>query len=318
MAKVERPDLGALVAPKNRVAGGPIESLGLLPRIAWDKGFEPFWGGTPSRALAERQVKGFIRSGAADYPETRDAPAEDGTSRLSAYLHFGQIGARELWWKLADSKRRTASFDSGVMRQLVWRDFAHHLMFHFPETESRPLRPEFERFPWDSGTPELVRWQRGQTGYPVVDAGMRQLWETGWMHNRVRMIVASFLVKHLLVAWQEGARWFWDTLVDADLANNTFGWQWTAGCGADASPYFRIFNPIAQGQKFDPEGAYVRRYVPELGQVPKKYIHCPWEMGDLELRGCGVTLGREYPAPIVEHPAARKAALDAFATLKAG
>jgi deoxyribodipyrimidine photo-lyase len=201
---------------------------------------------------------------------------------------------------------------------LYWREFAHHLLYHFPHTVGAPLRSEFARFPWRDDDEAWKAWTRGRTGYPIVDAGMRQLWRTGWMHNRVRMIAASFLVKDLLVSWQRGAAWFADTLVDADLANNTLGWQWTAGCGADAAPYFRVFNPVLQGNKFDPEGAYVRRWVPELGRLPNDVLHAPWEAEAAVLRAAGVELGRTYPRPVVDHHAARDRALAALATLKEG
>ncbi|MCB0346139.1 MAG: FAD-binding domain-containing protein, partial [Bdellovibrionales bacterium] len=193
-----------------------------------------------------------------------------------------------------------------------WREFAHHLLFHFPETTVEPLRQEFEAFPWEEDENHLRAWQQGMTGYPIVDAGMRELWHTGWMHNRVRMIVASFLVKHLLQPWQDGAAWFWDTLVDADLANNTLGWQWTAGCGADAAPYFRVFNPILQGEKFDPQGAYVRKWCPELTLLDTKLIHKPWEASAVELNQAGINLGTTYPLPIVDHQRARRTALAAY------
>ena len=202
------------------------------------------------------------------------------------------------------------------LRQLAWREFAHHLLWHEPATIERPLRPAFEHFPW-SPDPALQRaWQRGQTGYPLVDAGMRQLWHTGWMHNRVRMVVASFLVKDLLQPWQDGARWFWNTLVDADLANNTMGWQWTAGCGADAAPFFRIFNPTAQGKRFDPLGQYVRHWVPEISGLSDRWIHEPWRAPDGELATAGVSLGESYPRPIVDHSRARKQALAAYQRTK--
>jgi deoxyribodipyrimidine photo-lyase len=204
------------------------------------------------------------------------------------------------------------------LRQLAWREFALHLLVHFPHTTSAPLQESFARFPWIDDPAGLRAWQRGRTGYPIVDAGMRELWHTGWMHNRVRMIVASFLVKHLLIHWKEGAAWFWDTLVDADLANNTMGWQWVAGCGADAAPYFRVFNPTLQGAKFDPEGAYVRRWVPELAALPSRWIHAPWEGSPLTLREAEVVLGDTYPAPIVEHRFARERALAAYASLRDG
>ncbi|MFO0845195.1 MAG: FAD-binding domain-containing protein [Gemmataceae bacterium] len=201
------------------------------------------------------------------------------------------------------------------MKELVWREFAHHLLFHFPHTADEPLRSEFAAFPWRDDPKALRAWQRGQTGYPLVDAGMRQLWATGWMHNRVRMVAASFLVKHLLIPWQAGARWFWDTLVDADLANNTLGWQWTAGCGADAAPYFRIFNPVSQGKKFDQHGEYVRRWVPELSRLPDHWIHQPEEATREVLKLAGVRLGEIYPRPIVDHAAARERALQGLSSL---
>jgi deoxyribodipyrimidine photo-lyase len=198
------------------------------------------------------------------------------------------------------------------LRELGWREFAHHLLYHFPHTDLNPLREAFSAFPWTENDEGLKAWQTGQTGYPIVDAGMRQLWETGWMHNRIRMIVASFLIKDLLIPWQDGAKWFWDTLVDADLAANTLGWQWTAGCGADAAPYFRVFNPVSQGEKFDPEGRYVARFVPELARLPKKWIHKPWEAPQQVLHECGIELGKEYPSPIVDHAEARLQALAAY------
>jgi deoxyribodipyrimidine photo-lyase len=200
------------------------------------------------------------------------------------------------------------------LSEVGWREFSHHLLFHFPQTPAQPLRAEFVNFPWaqDPGGKKLQAWRRGRTGYPIVDAGMRQLWATGWMHNRVRMIVASFLVKHLRLPWQRGAAWFWDTLVDADLAQNTLGWQWSAGCGADAAPYFRVFAPVLQGMKFDGDGAYVRRWVPELAKLPDEYLHAPWEAPPEVLARAGVDLGKTYPAPIVDHKTARAEALAAF------
>ncbi|HYP17054.1 MAG TPA: FAD-binding domain-containing protein, partial [Opitutus sp.] len=249
---------------------------------------------------------------------------EEGTSRLSAALRFGEISPRQIWAAV-----RTASKASGVfppsngarvfLSEIGWREFAYHLLFHFPHTTEQPLREEFSRFAWarDPGGARLRAWQRGETGYPIVDAGMRQLWQTGWMHNRVRMIVASFLVKHLRLPWTSGAAWFWDTLVDADLASNTLGWQWSAGCGADAAPYFRVFAPVLQGRKFDPDGTYVRRWVPELARLPNARLHAPWESSAEELAGAGVRLGENYPRPIVEHARAREEALAAFKALRA-
>ena len=202
------------------------------------------------------------------------------------------------------------------MKELVWREFSYHLLFHWPTLPEAPFRPEFEKFPWSGTDTQLKAWQRGQTGYPIVDAGMRELWATGWMHNRVRMITASFLIKHLLISWREGAAWFWDCLVDADLASNSASWQWVAGSGADAAPYFRIFNPQKQGETFDPEGVYVRRWVPEIAKLPDKYLHSPWDAPPEVLAHAGITLGTTYPRPIVDHQQARAAALAAFASIK--
>jgi deoxyribodipyrimidine photo-lyase len=218
--------------------------------------------------------------------------------------------------EIRDSSPRTNTSIDTYLREIGWREFAHQLLFHFPDTTDQPLRPEYARFPWRTDRKKLRAWQRGRTGYPIVDAGMRQLWHTGWMHNRVRMIVGSFLVKDLLIPWQEGAAWFWDTLVDADLANNSLNWQWVAGCGADAAPYFRIFNPVTQAEKFDPDGEYVRRWVPELCDLPAPWIHKPWQAAKLLLMQAGVELGKNYPKPIVDHDLARKDALEALKRIK--
>ncbi len=299
-----------------------IGELALLPVLNWAAGFAEAW--EPGEAGARKRLKQFLTHKAADYDEGRDRPAVDSTSRLSPHLHFGEIGPRQLW-----AAARALSKDSGVfpanggvqrfLTEVGWREFAHHLLYHFPNTPNQPLRAKFERFPWadDPGGEKLQAWQRGQTGYPIIDAGMRQLWATGWMHNRVRMVVASFLVKHLRLSWTHGAAWFWDTLVDADLASNTLGWQWSAGCGADAAPYFRIFAPVTQGEKFDSVGDYVRRWVPELAGLPAKFIHRPWEASAEVLAKAGVTLGESYPHPIVDHAKARAAALAAFKSLGA-
>jgi deoxyribodipyrimidine photo-lyase len=269
-------------------------------------------------------VKRFLAKAVAEYGEDRDRPDREGTSRLSPHLHFGEVGPRQIWAAVRALGKTSGVFPvnagAGVfLREIGWREFAHHVLYHFPSAPRQPIRPEFARFPWadDSDGSRLAAWQKGRTGYPIVDAGMRQLWHTGWMHNRVRMIVASFLVKHLRLPWQHGARWFWDTLVDADLANNTSGWQWSAGCGVDAAPYFRIFAPVLQGRKFDPSGDYVRRWVPELAGLSAESIHAPWEVPTLELAAAGVRLGDNYPAPIVDHATARRDALAAFKQLRA-
>jgi deoxyribodipyrimidine photo-lyase len=240
---------------------------------------------------------------------------------LSPHLHFGEIGPRQVWAAVAARSRDSGVFPPSrgaqvFLKELGWREFAHHLLFHFPATPEEPLRGEFAAFPWRVDAAGLRAWQRGRTGYPIVDAGLRQLWRTGWMHNRVRMIVASFLVKDLRIDWRRGAEWFWDTLVDADLGSNTLGWQWAAGCGADAAPYFRVFNPVLQGEKFDPDGAYVRRWVPELAALPAELIHRPWEAPAEVRAGAGVRLGEDYPAPIVDHGEARTAALAAWQAIR--
>lgn len=289
-----------------------IDDLGLLPKISWDRGFYDCW--EPRREAGLARLGEMVKSKAVSYDGRRDIPSVDGTSQLSPYLQWGQISAREVYHAFRDSYNDTV--EKGYLRQLFWREFSYHLLFHSPHSPERPLRPEYEGFPWEKNEEYLRAWQKGKTGFPIVDAGMRQLWQTGWMHNRVRMIVGSLLVKHLLQDWREGASWFWDTLVDADLANNTMGWQWIGGCGADASPYFRIFNPIIQGEKFDPDGDYVREYCPELKGVPDKYLHKPWEMPELELLAAGVTLGKSYPQPIISHEKGREKALKAYGEFK--
>lgn len=308
-------------APARWPASLAVDELGLLPSLPWAREFPEHW--TPGEAGAQQRLKAFVAGAVDDYGNRRNLPDTDGTSRLSPWLHCGELGPRQIWAALQARAKATGVFPSGrgeqvFLSEVGWREFAHHLLFHFPHTPAQPLREDFEKFPWaaDPGGVRLRAWQRGRTGYPVVDAGMRQLWRTGWMHNRVRMITASFLVKHLRLSWTHGAAWFWDTLVDADLANNTLGWQWTAGCGADAAPYFRIFAPVLQGEKFDPEGGYVRRWVPELARLPAKWIHRPWEAPAEVLGAAGVTLGQNYPAPIVDHAAARAAALAAFKALR--
>ncbi len=300
--------------PSEKVSTLSLEALQLEPDIDWARGIEETWEFGEKGAW--KRLESFLEDGIEDYKENRDKPAASGVSRLSPHLHFGEISPRQIWnavWQ-KDGKLTKASL--AYLRQLGWREFSYHLLYHFPHTAQEPLRPEFKNFPWAGDTKNLTAWQKGQTGIPLVDAGMRQLWTTGYMHNRVRMVVASFLVKNLLVPWQEGARWFWDTLVDADLANNTMGWQWTAGCGADAAPYFRIFNPVSQGNKFDPEGDYVRQWVPELENLSNKYLFEPWAAPPEELEQSGITLGKTYPMPIVSLSESRHRALEALEKMK--
>ncbi|MEM1411617.1 MAG: FAD-binding domain-containing protein, partial [Pseudomonadota bacterium] len=295
--------------------GRSLESLELLPRLDWAEGFETAWN--PTLNGAEEALAGFLEGPVARYTARRDRPAIRGTSRLSPFLAHGQLGPRQVWAAAQLSGAAEGKDGFKFLSEIGWREFGYHLMVHFDHTPTEALNAAYRDFPWQPDSAALDAWQRGQTGYPVVDAGMRELWHTGWMHNRIRMVVASLLVKHLLQPWQEGARWFWDTLVDADLASNTMGWQWSAGCGADAAPYFRIFNPMLQGQKFDPKGVYVRRWVPELAGLPDKYLHTPWEAPDDVLRQAGVILGKTYPHPIIEHKTGRQRALDALAENKA-
>lgn len=310
-----------LAAPGRWPGEVALSHLGLQPRRDWADGFGAVW--TPGEAGARRRLKQFVKAGIADYGGERNRPDVDGTSMLSPWLHFGELGPRQVWAAVAAIGRDAGVFPPHhgarvFLSEIGWREFAHHLLFHFPATPESPLREDFARFPWAEDPDGAKRrlWQRGRTGYPIVDAGMRQLWATGWMHNRVRMVVASFLVKHLRLSWTHGAAWFWDTLVDADLANNTLGWQWSAGCGADAAPYFRIFAPVTQGERFDAAGDYVRRWVPELAKLPAKWIHQPWEAPMDVLADAGVTLGGNYPLPMVDHATARAEALAAFKSLR--
>ncbi|EXJ14719.1 cryptochrome/photolyase family protein [Imhoffiella purpurea] len=294
-----------------------IEDLGLKPDIPWDAGLRETWDPGEPSALAS--AARFLDDRLDRYGADRDRPDLMGTTRLSPHLHFGEIGPRRLLAMIrASGADPTTDPAEPLVRELGWREFAHHLLYHFPRTPTEPLDIRFADFPWkqDDTQNRLRAWQQGRTGIPMVDAGMRELWHTGWMHNRVRMLVASFLTKNLLLPWQEGARWFWDTLVDADLAANTLGWQWTAGCGADAAPYFRVFNPVLQGQRFDPDGAYVKRWCPELAGLPLKYLHQPWTAPKAILTAAGVTLGSNYPYPLVDLAASRKEALAAWETIK--
>ena len=305
-----------LTGPEKAPRSLAVDALGLRPTISWDDGFWKAWD--PTRRGAEKRLQGFVDGPMRVYPTARDLPETDGTSRLSPYLHFGQISPREIVAAVKAAGKWSTKGGEKFVAEVGWREFGHHLLHHFPGTTDEPLRADFKAFPWARDKALLRAWQKGRTGYPVVDAGMRQLWQTGWMHNRVRMVVASVLVKHFLQPWQDGAAWFWDTLVDADLASNTLGWQWAGGCGADAAPYFRVFNPVLQGEKFDPTGAYVRQYVPELAKLPARWIHKPWEAPEDVLRAAGVTLDKTYPRPRVGLTEGRDRALKAFERLKAG
>ena len=307
-----------LLSPKTWPKSLAVEELNLLPKINWANEIMEFWpAGTKP---AQVKFKKFIHN-MGQYNLGRDRPDLDNVSYLSPYLHLGQLSPRQIVYAIqgAMQKNKQKDFVAGAqtyLKEIFWREFAYHLLFYFPYTTDKPLKEQYNKFPWHSNKVRLQAWQQGKTGYPIVDAGMRQLWQIGWMHNRVRMIVASFLVKDLLIPWQLGAKWFWDTLIDADLANNTLGWQWSAGCGADAAPYFRVFNPISQGKKYDPEGEYVKRFIPELKNLPIEYIHSPWLAGENVLRAAKVVLGKDYPKPIVDHNQARLNALAAWRQIK--
>ena len=289
-----------------------LGDLGLLPEIRWDKQLEPHWG--VSEAGAQKKLAEFLKKGLVGYKEGRNFPDKSHASRLSPYLHSGEISPNQVWYA---ARRHSDGADvEHFCSELGWREFSYSLLHYFPALPHANWQKKFDPFPWQDNPDQLRCWQKGMTGYPIVDAGMRELWQTGYMHNRVRMIVASFLIKNLLIDWRHGARWFWDCLVDADLANNSASWQWVAGSGADAAPYFRIFNPIGQGQKFDGDGAYTRRYVPELAKIPDRYLFEPWGAPEDVLKQAGIVLGKTYPRPIVDASASRQRALNAFAELK--
>lgn len=295
--------------------GGGLDDLNLMPDITWYKDMEQEW--TPGEQGALDRLHRFLEDGLKGYKEGRNFPTRNSVSRLSPHLHFGEISPNEAWHaaRPAMIAQSCESDGENFLSELGWREFSNSLLYHFPDLPRKNLQTKFDAFPWSQDDKALTAWQTGQTGYPIVDAGMRELWQTGYMHNRVRMIVGSFLVKNLLLHWHHGEDWFWDTLLDADLANNSASWQWIAGCGADAAPFFRIFNPVTQGAKFDSDGAYVRRFVPELSKVPDKFLHNPWDAPDNVLEYAGVELGKTYPKPIVDLKQSRERALAAFKTL---
>ncbi len=299
--------------------GVTITDLGLLPRIRWDHGLATNW--QPGEKGAQRRLDRFLDDGVSAYETARDQPAINGTSGLSPHLHFGEIGPRQIRTAtlsaLTHADEDADQSAQAFLAEIGWREFAHHVLYHHPDFPDQPLNARFADFPWRADPEPLLRaWQRGETGFPIVDAGMRQLWQTGWMHNRVRMIVGSLLVKNARIPWQTGERWFWDTLVDADLASNSLGWQWVAGSGADAAPFFRIFNPIRQGERFDPQGSFVAHWVPEIAGLPAKHRHAPWQAPAGVCRDAGVQLGHNYPRPVVDLQASRKEALAAFEQIK--
>ena len=289
-----------------------LDELKLIPNIPWYKSIEVEW--QPGEKGALQRLGEFLSHGIKNYIDGRNHPAQKDVSRLSPHLHFGEISPFKVWHDAKDIMMENSCVDQvqHFLRELGWREFSNNLLYHFTELPKNNLQVKFDAFPWRDDEQDLKRWQKGLTGYPIVDAGMRELWQTGYMHNRVRMIVGSFLVKNLLLHWHHGQAWFWNTLVDADLANNSASWQWIAGCGADAAPYFRVFNPVTQGKKFDKDGFYVRQYVPELSLLPDKFVHTPWLAPEDVLDSAKIEIGRNYPAPIVELKASRERALTAF------
>ena len=322
-ASLSKPVMAPLPASNLKVEtcanlGERLEKWSLLPiKPNWAARWGALW--QPGEAGALSQFDEFAKNRLTKYREIRDRPDLQGTSRLSPHLHWGEISPRQIWARLnreAEDPLKQHGADK-FLSEIGWREFSHHLLYHFQTLPEQNWRQNFDAYPWRESASDLKAWQRGMTGYPLVDAGMRELWQTGWMHNRARMIAASFLVKHLRIDWRHGEAWFWDTLVDADLANNAAGWQWVAGSGADASPYFRIFNPIIQGKKFDPNGDYVRRWCPELARLPNEFIHEPFKAKPEALARAGIKLGSTYPSPIVDHDQARRAALDGYAKVRA-
>ena len=301
---------------KSKTKSLSLNDLELMPTINWHQQINEHW--LPGEEGAAQRLQEFLNNGLANYDTDRNIPSKSGTSKLSPHMHYGEISPNQIWYAAlhkGDNNWEDKDLDC-FLSELGWREFSYYLLFHFPTLNKENFNSKFDGFPWQQNADDLKAWQRGQTGIPIVDAGMRQLWQIGFMHNRVRMVVASFLVKNLLLHWHEGESWFWDTLLDADLASNSSGWQWVAGSGADAAPYFRIFNPVTQGERFDPQGDYVKEYCPELAGLPKKYIHQPWLAPEKILKEAGIELGVDYPKPLVDLKASRERALQAYQQIK--
>ena len=308
------PNLNTLFEDEENIL--QLDDLNLLPRIKWYKEMERLW--EPGEKGAHKKLESFLSDGLLGYKEGRNFPSKKNVSQLSAHMHYGEISPNQVWHR-AKLKKELSGIEKDLdhfLSELGWREFSYNLLFHFPELPRENLQKKFDNFPWIENEILFDKWKKGLTGYPIVDAGMRELWQTGYMHNRVRMIVGSFLVKNLLLHWHKGEEWFWDCLIDADLANNSASWQWVAGSGADAAPYFRIFNPILQGKRFDPDGTYIKKFIPELEQLPNKYIFSPWEAPIEVLSEANIELGSDYPEPIVELTKSRDRALEAFSTIR--
>lgn len=301
-----------LMISNQRIECLDLDSLKLLPTSTWSKKVISHW--QIGEEAAYKKLEYFLQNGINDYKEGRDFPDKQNVSYLSPHLHFGELSPGQIVYNMHNkvSDRNLEHF----LRKITWREFSYYLLYHFPELPDKNFQSKFDYFPWRENTTLLNAWQKGETGYPIVDAGMRELWQTGYMHNRVRMIVGSFLVKNLLLPWHHGRDWFWDCLLDADLANNSASWQWVAGSGADAAPYFRIFNPILQGKKFDPEGSYISRFIPELNKLPKQFLFNIWEAPTSVLKQAGITLGQNYPRPIIDLKYSREKALQAYNSIK--
>ena len=308
------PNLNTLLEDKENILR--LDDLNLLPRIKWYKEMEKLW--EPGEKGAHKKLESFLSDGLLGYKEGRNFPSKKNVSQLSAHMHFGEISPNQVWHraKLKKDLPRIEKDLDHFLSELGWREFSYNLLFHFPELPRENLQKKFDNFPWIDNEILFDKWKKGLTGYPIVDAGMRELWQTGYMHNRVRMIVGSFLVKNLLLHWHKGEEWFWDCLIDADLASNSASWQWVAGSGADAAPYFRIFNPILQGKRFDPDGLYIKKFIPELEQLPTKYLFSPWESPIEVLSEANIELGSDYPEPIVDLTESRDRALEAFSTIR--
>jgi deoxyribodipyrimidine photo-lyase len=311
---IKEPSLSNIIS--NSYEGLSLNDLDLLPNVGWYEDMENLW--SPGEDGAKEKLHKFLDYGLLGYKEGRNFPSRENVSQLSPHMHFGEVSPNQVWYG-AQLKEGEKGIDKDLkhfLSELGWREFSYSLLYHFPTLPKENLQKKFDNFPWIENSEYFEKWKKGQTGYPIVDAGMRELWQTGYMHNRVRMIVGSFLVKNLLLHWHEGEKWFWDCLIDADLASNSASWQWVAGSGADAAPYFRIFNPVTQGLRFDPDGEYTKKYVPELKDLPSKYLYSPWEAPLDILNDAGVTLGKNYPNPVVDLKQSREKALDAFSVIR--